>query len=312
MKILYGTPGNYHDVTEKSFAHFADNKYLVIPPNDHIRVAVFGDPAFKTLKTVLIILETIYTCYHDMYAIVNLQTGTCAIFPATVISSFAASRRLKIVKTLNLYDGSFADEVPEQEMVAHFLSGHEHVLEIGGNIGRNSCLIGRITEKRGSLVVIESDRNNAEQLRRNRDLNGLAFCVEAVAISSRPLAQNGWNTKPCDALPRGWQWVATMSWQKLLLEHPKLDTLVADCEGALYHMLTDTPEMLQPFRTIILENDYSDLVHKKLVDKQLINCGFTRQYVRNGGWGPCKAFFYEVWTRKTVLAVDQILISSEL
>ena len=39
---------------------------------------------------------------------------------------------------LKIKHGSFDEELPEQKMAVKYLNGNEKVLEIGGNIGRNS------------------------------------------------------------------------------------------------------------------------------------------------------------------------------
>ena len=45
---------------------------------------------------------------------------------------------------LKLNYGSFYEELPEQKMAVRYLTGNEKVLEIGGNIGRNSLIIASI------------------------------------------------------------------------------------------------------------------------------------------------------------------------
>ena len=44
----------------------------------------------------------------------------------------------KIHNEIKFEFGSMQDELPEQMMSATFLTGNEKVLELGGNIGRNS------------------------------------------------------------------------------------------------------------------------------------------------------------------------------
>ena len=75
------------------------------------------------------------------------------------------------------------------------------------------------------------------------------------------------------------------------------DTLVADCEGALYYILRDEPTLLNNINLVIIENDFANLEHKQFVDEQFRSNGLKRVYVSSGGWGPCQEFFYEVWSR---------------
>ena len=46
----------------------------------------------------------------------------------------------KIHNTFKIKYGSFNEEYPEQEMACMFIKSNDYVLEIGGNIGRNSIL----------------------------------------------------------------------------------------------------------------------------------------------------------------------------
>ena len=77
----------------------------------------------------------------------------------------------------------------------------------------------------------------------------------------------------------------------------RFDTLVVDCEGALYYILVDKPDILDGISLVIMENDYRDIQHKNTVDKILSQKGLTRVYFEEGGWLPCYSNFYEVWER---------------
>ena len=63
---------------------------------------------------------------------------------------------LPIHANVHLANGSFENELPEQKMVLRYFTGNERVLEIGGNIGRNSLVMGYImaTKHNTNLVVI--------------------------------------------------------------------------------------------------------------------------------------------------------------
>ena len=210
------------------------------------------------------------------------------------------TRLAELHRQLRLVHGSFLDEYPEQLMAAQFIPPDARVLEIGGNIGRNSCVIAALLDDSSNLVVLECDATAAQQLRDNRDANGQKFRICHSALSRRPLTQQGINTKPADVAPAGWKPVPTMTWEQLRRVHPlEFDTLVLDCEGAIYYILQDEPNFLQPFRRVLIENDFDDWEHKRYVDAQLERHGLRCVYRKDGGWGPCKHCFYEVWAKGT-------------
>jgi FkbM family methyltransferase len=199
---------------------------------------------------------------------------------------------------LALKHGDFNDELPEQRMAARYLTGYEKVLEIGGNIGRNSLVISYILSKRNNtnLVVLESDTNIAKQLTENRDLNKMNFHIENSALSYRKLIQRGWNTYISDTLPDGYKFVNIINYAELIDKYNiEFDTLVLDCEGAFYYIIQDMREILNNVRLIIMENDYNDINHKKYIDTVLTARGFNVVYSEGGGWGPCQGFFFQVW-----------------
>ena len=202
---------------------------------------------------------------------------------------------------LQIKYGSFNEELPEQNMVLKYLKGNEKVLEIGGNIGRNSLIIAYILNKKNNnnFVTLESDQNIASQLTENRDLNNLNFHIESSALSKRKLIQSGWDTIPSDTLQDGYKWVNTITLEELYLKYNiNFDTLVLDCEGAFYYILMDMPEILNNVNLIIMENDYHDISKKIYIDEILIKNNFYVDYVESGGWGPCEKNFFEVWKKK--------------
>jgi FkbM family methyltransferase len=197
--------------------------------------------------------------------------------------------------TLKLYYGSFKEELPEQRMSIRYLSGNENVLEIGGNIGRNSLVIGSLVK---NLVVLESDTTISRQLTQNRDINNYHFHIENSALSKRKLIQKGWDTKPSDVLEDGYKWVNTISFDDIQSKYNIVfDTLVLDCEGAFYYILMDMPEILENIKLIIMENDYHHIAHKNFVDEVLFRNNFRIDYQEGGGWGCCSDNFFQVWTK---------------
>ena len=205
-----------------------------------------------------------------------------------------------IQDSLIIHHGSFNEELPEQKMAVRYLSGNEKVLEIGGNVGRNSLIIAKILNQNGNsnLVTLECDRGIANQLHENRTINNLNFVIVNAALSKKKLIQQGWNTKVSDVLEDGYKKVNIISFQQLLSKYNiNFDTLVLDCEGAFYYILMDMPEILNNINLIIMENDYLDISHKNYIDDILKKNNFYVDYSESGGWGPCYNNFFEVWKK---------------
>lgn len=207
---------------------------------------------------------------------------------------------LCIHNNLKIKYGIFNDELPEQKMVVRYLTGDEKILEIGGNIGRNSLVIASIlkTKNNTNFVVLESDTNIFNQLNENKNLNNLGFNIENAALSKRTLIQKGWDTIASDVLLNGYKNVNTITYDQLIQKYNiEFDTLVLDCEGAFYYILMDMPEILKNINLIIMENDYKDVDHKIYIDNILKLNNFVVDYTESGGWGPCKNYFFEVWKK---------------
>ena len=217
-----------------------------------------------------------------------------------------------IQSNLKIKHGTFKQEVPEQKMVIRYFTGMEKVLELGGNIGRNSLIIASILKDQKNLVTLESCPKIESNLKENRNLNNFTFNIENAALSNRDLIQKRWDTIPYKAKKwktkkkRGWKKINTITLEKLKEKYKiKFDTLVIDCEGAFYNILKDMPEILTNINLIIMENDYKNMQHKKYVDKVLLEDNFYRDYVEcepkkqcwRGGEHPCWKIFFEVWKR---------------
>ena len=298
MKILYGTKEINIDVTEKCFnKQMIKDGIITIMPGDLNRSIKFGDPILGSLKSLFLeynhgVVEEVDDTEMLLIDVVN---------KAVCIRDINEELR-EIQGQLKINHGTFDDELPEQKLTHIYLTGNEKVLEIGGNIGRNSLLIGNLLRKHNNnnFVTLESDGNIAKQLTENRDLNEMSFHIENSALSNRKLIQVGWETVPSDELLPGYSWVNTITLDELKAKYNiEFDTLILDCEGAFYYILMDMPEILNNIKLIIMENDYWDLNQKKYVNDVLIRHNFYTDYIEHGGWGPCQSFFYEVWKRKT-------------
>lgn len=192
-------------------------------------------------------------------------------------------------------------ELPEQLITLEHLDPQATVLELGGNIGRNSLVIARILADSSKFVSLECNPKHARELMANRALNGEKFLVEPSALSRRKLYQLGWNTFTEENKPVGAKPIPTITWPELQRKYGmKWDTLIVDCEGALFQILMDTPELLDNIKLVIVENDYASLQQKMFVDKVFVSKGLTRTVARPGPKGIkmcCQKNFYEVWKK---------------
>ena len=302
MKITYGIANNTVDVTIICLTKLLENNIITIPSGDDARAVFFTDPIFGTVKKIYILNDGSLTEYDANQTIkINIKNNT--IYS---ISNFEIDTKLSTIQSkLHLKYGSFEHELPEQKMVTRYFTGKEKVLEIGGNIGRNSLIIGSILENSSNLVVLESDTNISNQLCENRDINNLQFKVENAALSKRKLIQQGWTTIVSDTVLDGYQPVNTITFTELSSKYKiEFDTLVLDCEGAFYYILMDMPEIINTVNLIIMENDYWDLSHKEYINEVLFKNNFYRDYVEGvpdeaAAWAPCVNNFFEVWKRDT-------------
>lgn len=310
IKIEYGIVGNLVDVTSIVLAKLSKDGILFIPKNDDLRAQYFKDHLVGVLKTVFVTTNfteepTTVECNHltNVYIDINMQKiymndEVPKEMKQIHLNKF--QRLATIHSKFRLHYGTFQDEYPEQLMAVSYLTGNENVLEIGGNIGRNSLVIADILRQSNTnnFVTLECDPNIAKQLMYNRDVNNISFIIENSALSKRKLIQKGWDTIASDVVLNGYQPVKTITWDELNAKYNiPFDTLILDCEGAFYYILMDMPEILTNINLIIMENDYRDITHKKYIDGVLKEEGFYVDYSEAGGWGPCYNNFFEVWKK---------------
>ncbi len=214
------------------------------------------------------------------------------------LNNEAQKRLEQIHNNLLFLGGNLRDEYPEQIMSVIFIKPDNKVLEIGSNLGRNTLTISSLLSDQNDLVTLECDPTTFTGLLYNRDVNKHKFRAENSALSYRPLVLNGWDSIPSDTVPPGYIRVNTITFKELETKYNiKFDTLVADCEGALYYILLDDPNLLDNISTFIMENDYHNLMHKITIDDILKTKNFKCVYRQAGGWGPCYRNFFEVWKK---------------
>jgi len=293
MNIYYGIRSNKIDVTDICLDKLTKNNVIYIPSGDLNRSALFTDPIYGVHKYIIILNDNALTEYDEFTELtINIIDKINEL----------DKKLTDIHNKLQIRYGSFKEELPEQKMVVRYLKGHEKVLEIGGNIGRNSLVIAYILDNPSNFVTLESDVNIAEQLRENMVLNSLNFHIESSALSNRTLIQSGWNTIPSEVLQEGYKFVNTITLSNLLYKYNIVfDTLILDCEGAFYYILMDMPEILNNINLIIMENDYFEISKKNYVDEILKANNFVVDYKESGGWGCCFNNFFEVWKKMNII-----------
>jgi FkbM family methyltransferase len=310
FQIFYGIASNRIDVTDVCIQMCMKNKVIRIPSGDNQRACLFTDPVFSVLKSIFVMENKELRGQYDNETVVYINTETSEIFTNhTELPSYIeplcvnpVHKLENIHAKLRLSYGSFRDEYPEQRLAAEYILGHEKVLEIGGNIGRNSIVIGSMLNDHNNtnLVTMECCESIATQLIENRNQNDLLFHVENSALSTTKMYQvdGDWNTVKSETPIEGHLELSTITFDQLEKKYSiQFDTLILDCEGSFYYILKEMPNILQNIDLIIIENDFTDITHKEYVDKCMKENGLVRIYWEHGGWGPCQEFFYEVWRR---------------
>jgi FkbM family methyltransferase len=316
--IKFGTTDYNIDVTEISYNSLMKYNIIRIPKYGYQRWDAFLKPEIGIQEYIEITdgngnkkqyndTTEIYidTKENKCYTIdCNIPQHIVDIYPEII------SNKLKLLHLIiPLKHDWFGAEIPEQILSIKYLTGSEKVLEIGSNIGRNTFIISYILNKNNNnnLVSLESNSEIYKKLVENKEGTGLNCFLENAALSKRSLIQeldlstpSSWETTVSDVVLEGYQKVNTITFEELEKKYNiTFDTLVLDCEGAFYYILSDMPEILNNINLIIMENDYHNIEHKKYIDSILKEKGLSVLYSEGGGWGPCADNFYEVWKRDT-------------
>lgn len=305
MRVFYGKDPIWKDVTVLARQTYVVGTNLIIPAGDDHRGTLFGDNVVGVLKEIRVVMaDSTHTISGNVVIPLTEPLETVAekrrrVLTADVKRQSPAVHLAAIHSCIELLIGSMAEEYPEQLLAVQYVRPDATVLELGGNVGRNSCAIATLLTDDRRLVSVESFHETAKQLRQNRDHNELSFHVEAAALSRVPLAQHGWITVPYDTIvPSGYTPVNTIPFAALEAKYElTFDTIVADCEGALAQILRDEPTMLKNITMLIVENDYTAVADKEFVDKMLAEYGLTVVESQAGGWGAFQSCFYQVYQR---------------
>ena len=324
MIILYGNDNYRIDVTDLVREKFTDSQdKICIPTNDHMRAKMFSDPCFGETKFVKIFDDSLNSRIYPSHEYVHIDWD-CNLKnePAFKNTNQIKEELANIVKDhklvhnhkwserwvsghdINITDSKehLGGESYEQMMTLRFLSKDAKVLELGGNIGRNSMLIGTLLNNKEHHVVLETSPDIANCLKRNRDQNNMRFHVEDAALSKRRLVQKreSWQTVSTDDNVEDTFVVRNITLPELQNKYGiQFDTLIADCEGGLFHLLQDDPSVLDNIKMIIVENDYFDQSKQEFVENLYIQKGFKKVYTENHPQVQMRhdMFFFEVWVR---------------
>ena len=208
--------------------------------------------------------------------------------------------------SLILKHGDFFAEMTEQTMVYNYLDPNSVVLELGSNIGRNSLIISKKLNDSSRLVTLEMDPVFYKYCLENKILNNLNFNIENTALSYVPLyyqekahGDGGGYCVPYK-YNEDYKLVNTMTFEEIEQKYNlTFNAIVCDCEGGFYYVIKENPIVLKNIKTLIIENDFSSIEHKKYLDNILDQYSFKRIFVKKLDFGdfPCKDFFWETWIR---------------
>jgi len=323
MEVYYGYDNeHYINITNLIFEKCLNDKGIYIPAGDHERCQLLGYDPYPNIRKHILIIDSnkehhIFTFtkeFHISFGSIcgKLKDGTNPKIWWNTTGKYIedAKERLEALqKQFNLHYvgwGGFEMEYPEQLMAMRYLNENSKVLEIGGNIGRTSHIIHTILNNPHNHVVMECEKEMAKQLRYNLDMNTYKDVrIETAALSKTKLYMDGGHgPRPLEDLSESENPVEipTISYSEIYQKYNvKFDTLVADCEGSLYYIFKEDPDMLNDLNLVIMENDYTILEHKQTVNNILKSKGFECIYQEKGvpwaSWSCCYEYFYEVWKK---------------
>ncbi len=335
MHIFYGNGATYIDVTEAAVTYCYDGTRIYIASGD-TGSTFFPDPLPGYLKNVIVVREfdgvSECRCFDanipirldptdaELRQIAKILDRGSAGKPRVIEqppATFDTASKIVFFHTqLRFTGGDIGHEWVEQSMVVDFLDPGARVLELGSNIGRNTLMISCVLDDPANLVTVECNPFFVELLRNNRYANQLDFHIEAGALSYRKLMQSrdncrygsdaeAWEAIPAEELSDGYEWIPTVTFADLEAKYNlRFDTLVADCEGALFYILDDDPDLLTNITTIIMESDFRVVEQKWAVERKFADRGFERVHsvalVPNLTELPqeCADSFWQVWKRK--------------
>ena len=217
-------------------------------------------------------------------------------------------RLYEIHNKLNFDKDELLIEIAEQLMIVKHLKPDSCVLELGGSIGRASCVINHILDNKEKHLVIEPNLDEAEKLKENRDNNSFKFLIETSAISKNKLYSFGnWHTFKTQ-FPGSFE-VNIITLEDLKRKYQfNYNVLIIDSEGNFVDNLKDFPEILDGVELLQIEHDFhsqEDLIlfytimeknNFKMIDKLLKTDKFGPGMNWNDGI-KTDPIFVSVWKR---------------
>jgi FkbM family methyltransferase len=207
------------------------------------------------------------------------------------------------------FKGNLKTEIPEQLMTAKHLSPNHCVLELGGSIGRNSCIINHILENKENHVVVEPSPKELSLLKEKRDMNNFKFKIENSAISDVPLFSRGWYTFPTNV--PGSTKVNIITFDEIKEKYNlNFDALVVDNEGNFTNMLRAFPSIMSNIKMIIIEHDFNSAEDIKYFYEtmRVNNMILSDKHLKTDNYGPGSHWrdgvigdpiFVSVWKKAT-------------
>tara|TARA_Y100000748_G_scaffold288058_1_gene272656 strand:- start:9365 stop:10342 length:978 start_codon:yes stop_codon:yes gene_type:complete len=264
ISILYGSHGM--PMIECTERFYTEGMGAFIPSGDLERLWTVGadkDPHPGVKKVIVV-----HQCLEDGRQVLTTipAAQSARISPDGHLALDEDPIRRATDRLSRLHDGMV--ELPEDHALEHMeqvmscmhVRGTERILEIGGNVGRNTAVLGQIMKERaagGSITTLETLKDEAGRLEKLVRTNGFPVKVVNAALSRTELVQYGWNTAPKGAPgTEGWWDVQTVALEELTKEGD-FDTLVVDCEGAFEGVLAEWPELLETVDVVQIENDFN-------------------------------------------------------
>ena len=297
MDIYYGLEGDYRLLNEVILEK--EGSSFFIPKDEHQRSLLFGDHALGKKKDIILSFDdSLCVVNHDIKINkIEYKINKSLTNPIEIIED--------IHKNICILGGNIKDEYPEQLLAVKYIEPDDKVLEIGSNIGRNSCVISSILNDSSNLVTLETLKSAYHTCLLNKKINNCKFNIENKALSYVPLQQKEWSTIPIidNVIIDGYVQVETITYEDLLAKYNiDFNVLVLDCEGAIYHILKSNPSILTNINKIIIENDFIHPEHFEYVQSLFFEYGFKVFYsgkleLNINEFSYCKYFFYQVYIK---------------
>ena len=206
-------------------------------------------------------------------------------------------KKIKIVSRNNklVHDDYEDDEVT---LLRAFIQEADKVIELGGRLGKSSCVINKLLKTKRHHVVIEPNKSVLNLLETNRDNNNCKFQILDKILG------NGTDKFNLHSYHAGKPNKFSISTQTKLSNNSDADVdsitysdvckkykiifnvLVADCEGCLEYVVRSNETMLINMRMVIFEKD-GDCCDYSYVSKKLKESGLTevtRPFSRQQIW----------------------------